>query len=296
MSGEGKGPEKAKDKERADILLVRQGLAPSREKAKAQIMAGQVYEGANRIDKAGEMISVLKELRVKGRQTPYASRGGLKLAKALEVFPIDLSGLVVLDIGASTGGFTDCALQNGAAKVFAVDVGYGQLDWKLRQDPRVVVLEKTNARYLTPDAIGEDVDFVTIDVSFISLDKVLPPVPALLGAQGSGVALIKPQFEAGRGQVGKKGVVKDPSAHREVFQKVLAVLPGVGLEAYGATWSPVTGPQGNIEYLLWFGKAAGPDGKSGGGGIDPRLCGEIIEEAFAALKRPKSGVYTPLKM
>ena len=263
-----------KDKDRADVLLVRQGLAPSREKARAMIMAGRVYEGTNRIDKAGEMINVTIDLRIKGQDMPYVGRGGLKLAKALDFFSIELTNKVVLDIGASTGGFTDCALQNGAVKVYAVDVGYGQLDWKLRQDPRVVVMEKTNARYLTVDMLGEKADFVTIDVSFISLDKILPILQPLLTPRGEGVALIKPQFEAGREFVGKKGVVRDPLIHRRVLNKILEILPGAGLEAYGLTWSPVKGPEGNIEYLLWFG---------GDNSMPAPQYESIVEEAFSAL-------------
>ena len=242
------------DKERADLLLLEQGLCPSREKARALIMAGQVFADTRRIEKAGELVSREKRLEVKGQQLPYVSRGGLKLEKALKSFPIDLRERRVIDIGASTGGFTDCALQNGAREVVAVDVGYGQLDWKLRSDPRVIALEKTNARYLTPEAIGGPVDFVTIDVSFISLDKILPVLPGLFNPPGQGTALIKPQFEAGREKVGKKGVVKDPAVHREVIRKVLAELEKSGLHPYGLTFSPVKGPEGNIEYLLYLKK------------------------------------------
>ena len=264
-------------KERADLLLVSQGLAPSREKAKAMIMAGQVFEGVNRVDKSGMMIDKDKVLRAKGRTMPYVGRGGLKLAKALEVFPIDLSGKVAVDIGASTGGFTDCMLQNGAIKVYAVDVGYGQLDWKLRQDGRVVIKEKTNARYLTPEALGEKVDFAAIDVSFISLDKILPVLPSLLKHCGEGVALVKPQFEAGRGQVGKKGVVSDIKIHRRVLDRTLGLLPEAGLKPLGLTFSPIKGPEGNIEYLLWFcpGESALPVA-----GIDL----SVADQAFAKLK------------
>jgi 23S rRNA (cytidine1920-2'-O)/16S rRNA (cytidine1409-2'-O)-methyltransferase len=230
------------------------------------------------------MVAAEKALRVKGQAMPFVGRGGLKLAKALDVFSIDLAGMVVLDIGASTGGFTDCALQNGAARVYAVDVGYGQLDWKLRQDPRVVVKEKTNARYLTYDMIGEKVDFVTIDVSFISLDKILPVLPEFFVAQGSGVALVKPQFEAGREHVGKKGVVRDSRVHVDVLGRILGLLPEMGLTARGLTWSPIKGPEGNIEYLLWFGQG-GPDGRGDGGGAatEPGLHEQAVDEAFAVL-------------
>ncbi len=242
------------NKERADLLLVEQGLAPSRERARALIMAGQVYLDTRRIEKAGQPVPREKRLEVKGQALPYVSRGGLKLEKALRMFPIELQERRVLDIGASTGGFTDCALQNGAREVIAVDVGYGQLDWKLRSHPQVKVMEKTNARYLTRQDIDGPVDFVTIDVSFISLDKILPVLPGLFSAAGQGVALIKPQFEAGREKVGKKGVVKDPGVHREVILRVLSELDRTGLQPYGLTFSPVRGPEGNIEYLLWFGR------------------------------------------
>ena len=287
--------------ERADILLVKLGLSPTREKAKALIMAGQVYEGTTRIEKAGERIGADKCLQVKGRLMPYVGRGGLKLEKAIDLFDVDLIGKVALDIGASTGGFTDCLLQHGAAKVHAVDVGYGQLDWKLRQDPRVVVWEKTNARYLTAERLDERVDFVSIDVSFISLDKIFPILPDLLKPEGEGVALIKPQFEAGRALVGKKGVVRDPSVHRQVLDRILGLLPASGLSARGLTWSPVRGPEGNIEYLLWFGLspasqtlpdpkrtegAAGADGaQPAGDGAAPESTDlvSVVEEAFRLL-------------
>ena len=267
------------DKERADLLLLEQGLCPSREKARALIMAGQVFADTRRIEKAGELVSREKRLEVKGQQLPYVSRGGLKLEKALKSFPIDLRERRVIDIGASTGGFTDCALQNGAREVVAVDVGYGQLDWKLRSDPRVIALEKTNARYLTPEAIGGPVDFVTIDVSFISLDKILPVRPGLFNPPGQGTALIKPQFEAGREKVGKKGVVKDPAVHREVIRKVLAELEKSGLHPYGLTFSPVKGPEGNIEYLLWFGQEAEKRLLVTAGDIQA-----LTDSAFTALK------------
>jgi 23S rRNA (cytidine1920-2'-O)/16S rRNA (cytidine1409-2'-O)-methyltransferase len=264
-----------------------QGLASSREKAKALIMAGQVFEGTNRIEKAGEMIGKDKALRVKGQGMPYVSRGGLKLAKALEVFPIGLIGKTVLDIGASTGGFTDCALQHGAAKVYAVDVGYGQMDWKLRQDPRVVVMEKTNARYLTLEALGEPVDFVTIDVSFISIDKIMPILPSVMKGDGSGVALVKPQFEAGREHVGRKGVIHDPAIHRQVLAKIRAASAAAGLEAYGLTWSPIKGPEGNIEYLWWFGIPVSPSLPENRDPMwhMPEDCGAAVEEAFQVLSQ-----------
>ncbi|MEL7623781.1 MAG: TlyA family RNA methyltransferase [Clostridiales bacterium] len=280
----------SKTKERADLLLVEQGLAPSREKARAMIMAGQVYDGTKRIDKAGEKVDTSCFLQIKGQSLPYVSRGGYKLAKALEVFPLDLTGKTMLDIGASTGGFTDCALQNGAAKVYAVDVGYGQLDWKLRQDPRVIVREKTNARYLTSEELGEEIDFVTIDVSFISLDKILPVLQSLLTAAGEGIALIKPQFEAGREQVGKKGVVRNPAAHETVLDKVLGQLPQQGLRAYGLTYSPIKGPEGNIEYLLWFGrKELDESRQQETAGAAPFQTADLVKEAFTVLAGESKG-------
>jgi 23S rRNA (cytidine1920-2'-O)/16S rRNA (cytidine1409-2'-O)-methyltransferase len=274
-----------KAKERADVLLVERGLAPSREKARAMIMAGQVYAGTTRVDKAGEKLAPDSPVQLKGQSLPYVGRGGLKLAKALAFFPISLTGKIMLDIGASTGGFTDCALQNGASRVHAVDVGYGQLDWKLRQDPRVVVREKTNARYLTPEDLGEKVDFVTIDVSFISLDKILPVLPALLTEDGEGVALIKPQFEAGREQVGKKGVVRNPDTHKSVLDNLLRGLPAWKLRPYGLTFSPIRGPEGNIEYLLWFGRKEPEQRPPEAAGRDPLLqTDDLVKEAFCLLK------------
>lgn len=240
-------------KERIDLLLVAKGLAPSREKARAMIMAGQVFVDDQRIEKSGQTVSPLAKIEVHGQNLPYVSRGGLKLEKALSVFPVSLNGALVIDIGASTGGFTDCALQNGARGVIAVDVGYGQLDWKLRQDPRVKVMEKTNARYLKKEDIGSLVDFVTIDVAFISLDKIFPVLSNLMKPKAQGIALIKPQFEAGREKVGKKGVVKDPTVHKEVIYKVLEAASVNDLTFLGLDFSPITGPEGNIEYLLWFG-------------------------------------------
>lgn len=246
-------------KKRLDVVLVEKGLAASREKAKALIMAGKVLVREQKIDKAGTEIDPELPIRLLGRDIPYVSRGGLKLEKALHVFPVDLNGCVVADLGASTGGFVDCALQNGAAKVFAVDVGYNQLDWKLRTDPRVVSMEKTNARYLEADSLGEPVDVVTTDVSFISLDKILPPAMHLLKSGGHVLALIKPQFEAGREKVGKKGVVRDPAVHREVVDKILQLCQEIHLSVWGLDYSPVKGPEGNIEYLLWGRKDADTD-------------------------------------
>ncbi len=237
-------------KERLDVLLMQRGLAPSREKAKTMIMEGNVFVDQQREDKAGSFFDVEAKIEVRGNTLRYVSRGGLKLEKAMEAFGLDLSGCVCMDIGASTGGFTDCMLQNGAAKVYAVDVGYGQFAWKLRQDPRVVCMEKTNIRYVTPDQIGEPLDFASVDVSFISLTKVLEPAKALLREGAQMVCLIKPQFEAGKDKVGKKGVVREQSTHREVIEKVIAYARGLGFRVLHLDYSPVKGPEGNIEYLV----------------------------------------------
>lgn len=237
-------------KERLDVLLMQRGLAPSREKAKTMIMEGNVFVDQQREDKAGSFFDVEAKIEVRGNTLRYVSRGGLKLEKAMEAFGLDLSGCVCMDIGASTGGFTDCMLQNGAAKVYAVDVGYGQFAWKLRQDPRVVCMEKTNIRYVTPDQIGEPLDFASVDVSFISLTKVLEPSKALLREGAQMVCLIKPQFEAGKDKVGKKGVVREQSTHREVIEKVIAYARGLGFRVLHLDYSPVKGPEGNIEYLV----------------------------------------------
>lgn len=220
-------------KQRLDVVLVEKGLASSREKAKALIMAGKVLVDEKKIDKAGTEINPELPIRLLGQDIPYVSRGGLKLEKALQVFPVDMTGKVVADIGASTGGFVDCALQNGAVKVFAIDVGYNQLDWKLRSDARVINMEKTNARYLEADSLGEMVDIITTDVSFISLEKILPPAMAFLKDGGHVLALIKPQFEAGREKVGKKGVVRDPAVHIEVVEKILNLCAEMNLTVWG---------------------------------------------------------------
>lgn len=241
-------------KQRLDVVLVEKGLASSREKAKALIMAGKVLVDEKKIDKAGTEINPDLPIRLLGQDIPYVSRGGLKLEKALQVFPVDLTGKVVADIGASTGGFVDCALQNGAKKVFAIDVGYNQLDWKLRSDARVINMEKTNARYLEADSLGETVDVITTDVSFISLEKIIPPAMAFLKEDGHVLALIKPQFEAGREKVGKRGVVRDPAVHIEVIEKILHLCAEIGLTVWGLDYSPIKGPEGNIEYLLWASK------------------------------------------
>ncbi len=238
------------EKERIDKLVVERGLAPSREKARALIMAGQVVVGDHAAEKAGQTFPLDVEIRLKGEPLPFVSRGGLKLQKALDEFALDVTGLTALDVGASTGGFTDCLLQRGAAKVFAVDVGYGQLAWKLREDPRVVNLEKCNIRYLEPATLGVTPDMAVIDASFISLDKVLPSVIRLIRHDGFIVALIKPQFEVGKGEVGKGGVVRDEAKHKRVIEEVAAEALVLGLTVRGLVESPITGPKGNREFLM----------------------------------------------
>ena len=245
-------------KERLDILLVNKGLAPSREKAKAMIMEGNVFVDNNREDKAGSTFDVNANIEVKGNTLKYVSRGGLKLEKAMTHFGITLEGKVCMDIGASTGGFTDCMLQNGAVKVYAVDVGYGQFAWKLRQDERVVCMEKTNFRYMVREDIQDDLDFASVDVSFISLTKILGPAYNLLKTDAQMVCLIKPQFEAGKEKVGKKGVVREPSVHREVIEMVMDYAVSIGFEILHLDFSPIRGPEGNIEYLLHIYKASEP--------------------------------------
>lgn len=237
-------------KERLDVLLVKRGLAESREKAKAIIMSGIVYVDGQKEDKAGTSFAETVSIEVRGSTLRYVSRGGLKLEKAMTHFGLNLEGTVCMDVGASTGGFTDCMLQNGAVKVYSVDVGHGQLAWKLRNDPRVVCMEKTNIRYVTPEDIGEPVDFTSIDVSFISLTKVLGPVREILKPGGQVTALIKPQFEAGREKVGKKGVVREKSTHLEVIRMVISYAAEIGFEVLHLEYSPIKGPEGNIEYLL----------------------------------------------
>ena len=243
------------EKERLDVLLVQQGLANSRELAKAYIMAGNVYVDGQKEDKAGTKVAVTAKLEVKGNQMKYVSRGGYKLEKAMDVFGIRLNGKICLDIGVSTGGFTDCMLQNGASKVYAIDVGYGQFAWKLRNDERVVCLEKTNVRYVTHEQVPDEGDFASIDVSFISLTKVLPAVLGVLGEKGQLVCLIKPQFEAGREKVGKKGVVRDSSVHREVIEMIVEYVRTQSLGILGLDFSPIKGPEGNIEYLIYLDKS-----------------------------------------
>lgn len=237
-------------KQRLDKLMVEQGLVPSREKAQALIMAGQVVVGDHAVTKAGQQVAVDADIRIKGEVLPYVSRGGLKLKKALDEFGIAVNGLVALDVGASTGGFSDCLLQAGAAKIFAVDVGYGQLAWKLQQDPRVMSLEKTNIRYLEPEKLDEVPDLAVIDASFISLSKVLPPTVRLVKPGGRIIALIKPQFEVGRGEVGKGGIVRDPAAHDKAVEGVRQVAADLGLTVAGLCDSPIRGADGNREFLI----------------------------------------------
>ena len=291
-------------KERLDVLLVKQGLAESREKAKAVIMAGEVFVQGQREDKAGAMFDESKvTITVKGSSLRYVSRGGLKLEKAMACFPITLEDDICMDIGSSTGGFTDCMLQNGAKKVYSVDVGHGQLAWKLRQDERVVCMEKTNFRYLTRDQIADDLDFASVDVSFISLTKILLPAWRFLKCGGQMVCLIKPQFEAGREKVGKKGVVRDPAVHREVIAKVMDFAALLHFSVLGLTWSPIKGPEGNIEYLIFIQKEEQPEAyeseqaaeaaleetQAAKGGISEKeenrqLIASIVEQAHETLK------------
>lgn len=243
-------------KERLDVLLVKQGLAESREKAKTLIMSGNVFIKGQREDKPGTSFDETTAIEVRGNTLKYVSRGGLKLEKAMQEFPITLTDRICMDIGSSTGGFTDCMLQNGAKKVYAVDVGHGQLAWKLRQDERVVCMEKTNFRYVTKENIAEEIDFASVDVSFISLTKILLPAIRLLKLHAQMVCLIKPQFEAGREKVGKKGVVREPAVHEEVIEKVILYAQSIGFQVLGLSYSPVKGPEGNIEYLLYIEKVS----------------------------------------
>lgn len=238
-----------KIKKRLDVLLVEQGYADSRAKAQAIIMSGQVYADGQKADKPGTSFEETVALEVRGASCPYVSRGGLKLEKALLDFGVDPTDFVCSDSGASTGGFTDCLLQQGAKKVFAIDVGYGQLDWKIRSDPRVVVMERTNVRYVTPEDLGEPLDLSVIDVSFISLKIVLPVIKTFLKPTGQVLCLIKPQFEAGREKVGKKGVVREPATHKEVLDNFVALANELEFKILGLTFSPVKGPEGNIEFL-----------------------------------------------
>lgn len=240
------------DRKRLDVLLTERGMAPSREKAKVMIMEGLVYVDGAKEDKAGSQFPTECLIEYRGEKPKYVSRGGLKLEKAIDVFGISLEGLICMDIGASTGGFTDCMLQNGACKVYSIDVGYGQLAWSLRSDERVVCMEKTNFRYLTRDDIADRPGFASVDVSFISLSKILPAAADILSEDARMVCLIKPQFEAGREKVGKKGVVRDPVVHKEVIEACLGYAGDSGFNIAGLTYSPVKGPEGNIEYLMYL--------------------------------------------
>lgn len=239
-------------KKRIDLLLVEKGLEKSRERAKALVMEGIIYADGVKVDKPGDEIKIEAKLEVRGHALPYVSRGGLKLEKAMQVFPIRLEEKICMDVGASTGGFTDCMLQNGAKRVYAVDVGYGQLAWGLRNDPRVINLERTNIRHLTAEQVPECIDFFSVDISFISLTLALPVVRAYLRDGAEGVCLIKPQFEAGREKVGKRGVVRDAATHEEVIRKIVQFAPTADFTPVGLDFSPVKGPEGNIEYLLYL--------------------------------------------
>lgn len=244
------GRERASGKKRLDAVLVERGLVETRARARAVIMAGDVYVDGVRTDKAGALVKEGSEIAVKDTSLKYVSRGGIKLEAALKEFRIDPEGEIAVDIGASTGGFADCLLRSGAAKVYAVDVGYGQLDWKLRQDPRVIIREKLNARYIKPEDIGEPADIVVIDVSFISLTMIIPPVLALLNSGGVLIALIKPQFEVGKGEVGKGGIVRDEAKHGEVIDKITEFVKSLGVSVLGVIQSPIEGAEGNKEFLI----------------------------------------------
>ena len=264
------------DKIRVDVAMVQRGLAPSREQAQALIMAGQVYRKEVKILKASEKVGESDDLHVKGSSNPYVGRGALKLDKALRVFQADVTDTVAMDIGAATGGFTDVLLHNGARQVYAIDVGYGQLDWKIRSDPRVVVLERTNARYLTHEEIPCVPDVTVMDVSFISVKLILPKAAELMEHKGRFYILIKPQFEAGRENVGKKGVVRDPAVHVQVIENIRAFLPEIHYHMAQLDFSPITGPEGNIEYITEL--LPGEEG-----GVDEARVREVVEQAHATL-------------
>ena len=266
-------------KERLDAAVVARGLVSGRDRAKGLIMAGQVYVDGQKADKPGQQVDERNRIEVRGETLPYVSRGGLKLEKAMETFSLTLEGMTCADIGASTGGFTDCMLQKGASRVYAIDVGYGQLAWKLRSDPRVVNLERTNIRYVTEKEVPEPLDFLSVDVSFISLTLVLPVACRLLKDGCKAVCLVKPQFEAGREKVGKKGVVRDPATHRQVIRKVAEAAGELGLRPLGLTFSPVKGPEGNIEYLLLLEKGEGEPL------VGPEEAARVVEESHRALDR-----------
>lgn len=264
------------EKKRLDCLIFERGLAESREKAKAIIMMGNVYVDNQKSDKPGTMLAEDTKIEVRGEGLRYVSRGGLKLEKAMSVFPIELNQKITMDIGASTGGFTDCMLQNGAKKVYSIDVGYGQLAWKLRTDERVVNLERTNVRYLTKEQVPDEINFFSVDVSFISLCLVLPVARSFMAENAQAVCLIKPQFEAGRGKVGKKGVVRDKAVHIEVIEKIVHFVLENGFSVLGLTYSPVKGPEGNIEYLIYLQKSGNPESAA------PDI-GALVEESHNQL-------------
>lgn len=266
-------------KKRLDVLLVEQGLADSREKAKAIIMSGIVYVDNNKEDKAGTTFDETAKIEVRGNTLKYVSRGGLKLEKAMDHFGVELVGKVCMDVGASTGGFTDCMLQNGAVKVYAVDVGYGQLAWKLRTDERVVNMERTNIRSVTPDQLGEPIEFFSVDVSFISLHHIFPVAQAITTPDAMGVCLVKPQFEAGREKVGKNGVVRDPATHCEVLHNAMGYAAANGFAVRGLDFSPVKGPEGNIEYLMFVQKSAEP------AVLDDSVAKQVVEASHSTLDR-----------
>ena len=269
-------------KERLDVILVSGGYAESREKAKAIIMAGNVFVDGQREDKAGAAFDPKKvQIEVKGLPPKYVSRGGYKLEKAIDCFGLTQEGFICMDIGASTGGFTDCMLQNGAAKVYSIDVGHGQLAWKLRNDPRVVCMEKTNFRYVTREQVPEEIDFASVDVSFISLTKILPAARELMKNNSCIVCLIKPQFEAGREKVGKKGVVRDPAVHKEVVETVLNFAVEAGFAVEGLDFSPIKGPEGNIEYLTLLRKQDAPIEQT----VSKERISEVVAEAHGALDK-----------
>ena len=266
-------------KKRLDVLLVERGLATSREKAKAMIMAGEVLVDNEREDKAGSMFPEEVEIVLKGKPLPYVSRGGLKLEKAMKNFNLTLDGKVCMDVGASTGGFTDCMLQNGAVKVYAVDVGYGQLAWSLRTDERVVNMERTNIRNVTLDMLAEPIEFFSVDVSFISLHHIFPVAQAITTPDAMGVCLVKPQFEAGREKVGKNGVVRDPATHREVLHNAMGYAAANGFVVRGLDFSPVKGPEGNIEYLMFVQKSDEP------GVLDDSVAEQVVASSHSTLDR-----------
>ena len=268
-------------KERLDVLLVKRGLAPSREKAKTIIMSGIVFVDNQREDKAGTFFKDDVNIEVRGKTLKYVSRGGLKLEKAMDCFGVQLDGKICMDVGASTGGFTDCMLQNGAVKVYSVDVGHGQLAWKLVQDERVICMDRTNIRYVTPEDIDEVIDFASIDVSFISLTKVLLPVKNLLTENGQIVCLIKPQFEAGRENVGKKGVVRDKKVHKDVIESVITFAMSIGFDIINLDFSPVKGPEGNIEYLLYLQNTNKEQGEK----LSDIITEEVVEKSHQELDK-----------